>query len=131
MCGIVCAFDLKDTSDIIRPNILKMVKKVRHRGPDWSGVYSSKNAVMAHERLAIVDPTSGKQPILSDDNNKAIAVNYWINKNLIKAKANTEIILSAGSIGSPHILQASGVGPGNLLKKYNINIENLISCCLM
>ena len=56
------------------------------------------------------------------ENNKAIAVNYWINKNLIKAKANTEIILSAGSIGSPHILQASGVGPGNLLKKYNINI---------
>ena len=82
MCGIVCAFDLKDTSDIIRPNILKMVKKVRHRGPDWSGVYSSKNAVMAHERLAIVDPTSGKQPILSDDNNKAIAVNGEIYNHL-------------------------------------------------
>ena len=82
MCGIVCAFDLKDTSDIIRPNILKMVKKVRHRGPDWSGVYSSKNAVMAHERLAIVDPTSGKQPILSDDNTKAIAVNGEIYNHL-------------------------------------------------
>ena len=82
MCGIVCAFDLKDTSDSIRPNILKMVKKVRHRGPDWSGVYSSKNAVMAHERLAIVDPTSGKQPILSDDNNKAIAVNGEIYNHL-------------------------------------------------
>ena len=79
MCGIVCAFDLKDTSDSIRPNILKMVKKVRHRGPDWSGVYSSKNAVMAHERLAIVDPTSGKQPILSDDNTKAIANTTAIN----------------------------------------------------
>ena len=82
MCGIVCAFDLKDTSDIIRPNILKMVKKVRHRGPDWSGVYSSKNAIMAHERLAIVDPTSGKQPILSDDNTKAIAVNGEIYNHL-------------------------------------------------
>ena len=82
MCGIVCAFDLKDTSDSIRPNILKMVKKVRHRGPDWSGVYSSKNAVMAHERLAIVDPTSGKQPILSDDNTKAIAVNGEIYNHL-------------------------------------------------
>ena len=82
MCGIVCAFDLKDTSDSIRPNILKMVKKVRHRGPDWSGIYSSKNAVMAHERLAIVDPTSGKQPILSDDNTKAIAVNGEIYNHL-------------------------------------------------
>ena len=82
MCGIVCAFDLKDTSDSIRPNILKMVKKVRHRGPDWSGIYSSKNAIMAHERLAIVDPTSGKQPILSEDNTKAIAVNGEIYNHL-------------------------------------------------
>ena len=105
MCGIVCAFDLKDTSDSIRPNILKMVKKVRHRGPDWSGVYSSKNAVMAHERLAIVDPTSGKQPILSDDNTKAIAVNGEIYNHLelrdnfakdykFKTDSDCEIILA-------------------------------------
>ena len=82
MCGIVCAFDLKDTSDSIRPKVLKMVKKVRHRGPDWSGIYSSKNAIMAHERLAIVDPTSGKQPLISDDNKKAIAVNGEIYNHL-------------------------------------------------
>ncbi len=105
MCGIVCAFDLKDKPDSIRPNILKMVKKVRHRGPDWSGVYSSKNAVMAHERLAIVDPTSGKQPILSDDNTKAIAVNGEIYNHLelrdnfakdykFKTDSDCEIILA-------------------------------------
>ena len=105
MCGIVCAFNLKDTSDSIRPNILKMVKKVRHRGPDWSGIYSSKNAVMAHERLAIVDPTSGKQPILSDDNTKAIAVNGEIYNHLelrdnfakdykFKTDSDCEIILA-------------------------------------
>ena len=105
MCGIVCAFNLKDTSDSIRPNILKMVKKVRHRGPDWSGIYSSKNAVMAHERLAVVDPTSGKQPILSDDNTKAIAVNGEIYNHLelrdnfakdykFKTDSDCEIILA-------------------------------------
>ena len=105
MCGIVCAFDLKDTPDSIRPNVLKMVKKVRHRGPDWSGVYSSKNAIMAHERLAIVDPTSGKQPILSDDNTKAIAVNGEIYNHLelrdnyasdykFKTDSDCEIILA-------------------------------------
>ena len=105
MCGIVCAFDLKDTSDSIRPNVLKMVKKVRHRGPDWSGVYSSKNAIMAHERLAIVDPTSGKQPILSDDNTKAIAVNGEIYNHLdlrnnyakdynFKTSSDCEVILA-------------------------------------
>ena len=65
MCGIVCAFDLKETSKIIRPQVLEMSKKVRHRGPDWSGIYSDKKAVLAHERLAIVDPASGKQPLLA------------------------------------------------------------------
>ena len=86
MCGIVCAFNLKGNNDEIRSNILKMSQKLRHRGPDWSGIYSSKNAILAHERLAIVDPTSGKQPILSEDSLKIIAVNGEIynHKNLKK-----------------------------------------------
>ena len=86
MCGIVCAFNLKGNYDEIRSNVLKMSQKVRHRGPDWSGIYSSKNAILAHERLAIVDPTSGKQPILSEDGLKVIAVNGEIynHKNLKK-----------------------------------------------
>jgi len=75
MCGIVCAFNIKGNNDLIRGNVLKMAQKVRHRGPDWSGIYSSENAILAHERLAIVDPTSGKQPILSEDGLKVIAVN--------------------------------------------------------
>ncbi|MFL2622572.1 MAG: asparagine synthase B [Candidatus Marisimplicoccus sp.] len=75
MCGIVCAFNIKGNNEIVRSNVLKMAQKVRHRGPDWSGIYSSNNAILAHERLAIVDPTSGKQPILSEDGLKAIAVN--------------------------------------------------------
>ena len=75
MCGIVCAFNIKGNNDLVRGNVLKMAQKVRHRGPDWSGVYSSENAILAHERLAIVDPTSGKQPILSEDGLKVIAVN--------------------------------------------------------
>ncbi len=75
MCGIVCAFNVKGNNDLVRANVLKMAQKVRHRGPDWSGIYSSENAILAHERLAIVDPTSGKQPILSEDGLKVIAVN--------------------------------------------------------
>ena len=75
MCGIVCAFNVKGNNEVIRSNVLKMAQKVRHRGPDWSGIYSSENAILAHERLAIVDPTSGKQPILSEDGLKVIAVN--------------------------------------------------------
>ena len=67
MCGIVCAFDLKQKSEDLRSQILEMAKKIRHRGPDWSGIYSDDKTVMAHERLAIVDPASGKQPLLSKD----------------------------------------------------------------
>ena len=51
MCGIVCAFDLKQTAGDLRPQLLEMSKKIRHRGPDWSGIYDHDNAIMAHERL--------------------------------------------------------------------------------
>ena len=89
MCGIVCAFDIKSNSDEVRSNVLKMAKKVRHRGPDWSGIYSNERAVLAHERLAIVDPTSGKQPIISDDGLKVIAVNGEIYNHLDLKKKHT------------------------------------------
>lgn len=78
MCGIVCAFDLKKNQKDLRPQLLEMSKLLRHRGPDWSGIYSSENAIMGHERLAIVDPNSGKQPL------------YSLNKKIILA-ANGEI----------------------------------------
>jgi len=75
MCGIVCAFDLKEKAEALRPQLLEMSKKVRHRGPDWSGVFSNDKAIMTHERLAIVDPASGKQPLFSEDNNLVLAAN--------------------------------------------------------
>ena len=75
MCGIVCAFNLKEDFKILRPKILDMSKLVRHRGPDWSGIFSSENAIMAHERLAIVDPTSGNQPLYSKDKRFVLAAN--------------------------------------------------------
>ncbi len=75
MCGIVCAFDLKQSAEVLRPQLLEMSKVIRHRGPDWSGIYSNENAVMAHERLAIVDPTSGKQPLFSKEGTMVLAAN--------------------------------------------------------
>ena len=75
MCGIVCAFDLKQTSEEIRPQLLEMSKNLRHRGPDWSGIYSSEKAILVHERLAIVDPTSGKQPLINPTGNLILAAN--------------------------------------------------------
>lgn len=75
MCGIIGAFDLKGKSEELRPQVLKMSKKIRHRGPDWSGIYSSENAILAHERLAIVDPKSGRQPLFSASGNTVLAIN--------------------------------------------------------
>lgn len=75
MCGIVCAFDLKQSSEVLRPQILEMAKTIRHRGPDWSGIYSDEKAILAHERLAIVDPASGKQPLFSADKRLVLAAN--------------------------------------------------------
>ena len=82
MCGIVCAFNLKESAEQLRPQLLAMSKCIRHRGPDWSGIYSTDKAIMAHERLAIVDPTSGKQPLFSEDKNLILAANGEIYNHL-------------------------------------------------
>jgi len=75
MCGIVCVFDLKTDPQELRSKVLKMSKKIRHRGPDWSGIYCREKAVMSHERLSIVDPESGGQPLYSKDRKLVLAVN--------------------------------------------------------
>ena len=76
MCGIVCAFDLKQPTDDLRGQLLNMSKKIRHRGPDWNGIYADEKAILAHERLAIVDPASGKQPLLSEDGTVAVEQDF-------------------------------------------------------
>ena len=75
MCGIVCLFDAKQKTEILRPQVLEMSKKIRHRGPDWSGIFQNEKVIFSHERLAIVDPTSGKQPLFSKDKKFVLAVN--------------------------------------------------------
>ncbi len=91
MCGILCAFDLKQSSDSIRPQILEMSKKLRHRGPDWSGIYNAPNAVLSHERLAIVDPTSGKQPLISPSKKLILAANGEIyNHRALRSTCDSE-----------------------------------------
>lgn len=75
MCGIVCVFNTKKPEAELRTQALQQAKKIRHRGPDWSGIYSCSKAIMAHERLAIVDPQSGGQPLYTADKNVVLAVN--------------------------------------------------------
>jgi asparagine synthase (glutamine-hydrolysing) len=105
MCGIVCAFRLKESSEALRPQVLSMAKCIRHRGPDWSGIFSNENAIMAHERLAIVDPISGKQPLFSENQNLVLAANGEIYNHMtlrkqfegrynFQTKSDCEVILA-------------------------------------
>jgi len=75
MCGIVGIFELKKSSDDLRPQALQMSRRQRHRGPDWSGNFVCDKAILVHERLSIVDPASGKQPLFSANGNLVLAVN--------------------------------------------------------
>lgn len=112
MCGFVGAFDLSTGSqpieeglrDELRSHVLDMSRKIRHRGPDWSGVYTGDNAILSHERLAIVDPLSGKQPLVSTDGTVILAVNGEIynhkdirkeyeGKYSFKTQSDCEVIL--------------------------------------
>ena len=75
MCGIVGIFGIKEQTPELRKKALRMSQKIRHRGPDWSGIYCGHTAILAHERLSIVDPESGQQPLYSPDGKVALAVN--------------------------------------------------------
>ena len=75
MCGILGIFDLKKNAEELRPQALQMSRRQRHRGPDWSGIYMCDKSILVHERLAIVDPASGKQPLFSEDGQLVLAVN--------------------------------------------------------
>ena len=75
MCGIVGIFNIKEQTPELRQKALGMSRKIRHRGPDWSGIYSGATAILCHERLSIVDPESGKQPLFSPDKKQVLAVN--------------------------------------------------------
>ena len=75
MCGIVSIFNIKKQTHELREKALRMSQKIRHRGPDWSGIYCGGSAILAHERLSIVDPESGGQPLFSPDRKMVLAVN--------------------------------------------------------
>ncbi|MEM0912361.1 MAG: asparagine synthase B [Pseudomonadota bacterium] len=75
MCGIFGILDIKSNADDLRGQALELSKLLRHRGPDWSGIWHDDKAILCHERLAIVDVDTGAQPLVSDNGNQVLAVN--------------------------------------------------------
>ncbi|TDF38457.1 asparagine synthase B [Alteromonadaceae bacterium M269] len=86
MCGIFGILDIKSDVSELRTQALELSKKLRHRGPDWSGIWNNNNAILCHERLAIVDVDTGAQPLVSRDENKILAVNGEIYNHQVLAK---------------------------------------------
>jgi asparagine synthase (glutamine-hydrolysing) len=116
MCGFVGVFDLKADAADLRSQVLKMSKKIRHRGPDWSGIYCGEKAILSHERLSIVDVASGKQPLFSKDGNLVLAVNGEIynhqdirqkyeGKYEFLTKSDCEVILALYQDKGPDFLE--------------------------
>ena len=98
MCGIVAIFNVKEQSQSLRQKALSMSQKIRHRGPDWSGIYCGGSAILAHERLSIVDPESGGQPLFSPDRKQILAVNGEIyNHQEIRRKYAGQYEFQTGS----------------------------------
>jgi len=84
MCGILAIIKSPESPETLRPQAVALAKTIRHRGPDWSGIHiqeflgeNGRGAVnvLAHERLAIVDPEGGAQPLLNEAKNIALSVN--------------------------------------------------------
>lgn len=116
MCGIVGVFDLKVPAESLRIKVLDMSKRLRHRGPDWSGIHLSENAILAHERLVIVDPKSGGQPIYTKDNSAVLAANGEIynhkairqqleGKYDFQTQSDCEVILALYKIYGPEFIE--------------------------
>ena len=98
MCGIAGILNIKVQTKELRDKALKMAQKIRHRGPDWSGIYVGGSAILAHERLSIVDPQSGGQPLYSPDHKQVLAVNGEIyNHRDIRAKYAGKYNFQTGS----------------------------------
>lgn len=99
MCGITAIFKIQPGEQtVLRDQVLKMSKRIRHRGPDWSGIYAGERAILAHERLSIVDPASGKQPLISPDGNVVLCVNGEIyNHRELRAELSNKYHFKTGS----------------------------------
>ena len=116
MCGIVGIFNVQEQSDALRRKALEMSRRIRHRGPDWSGIWCGGSAVLTHERLSIVDPKSGGQPLLSPDGKLVLAVNgeiynhqdirrRYAGKNDFQTGSDCEVILALYRDKGPDFLE--------------------------
>ena len=123
MCSILSVFDLRPGADLypLRPLALSLSARQRHRGPDWSGVHVDANALLVHERLAIVDPAGGAQPIRSVDGALVLAVNGEIynHRELERRLAQSYAFQTGSDCEVVNALYRDGEAPATWLGRLN------------
>jgi len=98
MCSIFGILDIKTGAQALRPTALECSRLLRHRGPDWSGIYSCDNAILVHERLSIVDTEHGAQPLYNEDKTHILAVNGEIyNHKALEAELTVDFDFKTAS----------------------------------
>ena len=98
MCSIFGVLDIKTDAGELRKKTLELSRLMRHRGPDWSGIYASDKAILAHERLSIVDVNAGAQPLYNEKKTHALAVNGEIyNHQALRAEYGDRYAFQTGS----------------------------------
>ena len=98
MCSIFGIFDIKENPQALRNTALEMSRTQRHRGPDWEGIYQGDHAIVVHERLSIVDPGNGAQPLYNADKTQVLAANGEIYNHMqLKSELKEPYTFSTGS----------------------------------
>lgn len=117
MCGIVAVLEHANWSGA-RDAVVRQAQRIRHRGPDWSGVHVDERFAIAHERLAIVDPESGEQPLRSADGRFVLAVNGEVYNHeelrrasdaVFRTASDCEVILPLYAEGEPFLDRLRGM----------------------
>lgn len=98
MCSIFGIFDIKENSESLRQTALENSRLQLHRGPDWEGIYQGEHAIVVHERLSIVDPQNGAQPLYNENRKHILAVNGEIyNHKQLKTELTVDYKFKTGS----------------------------------
>lgn len=98
MCSIFGIFDIKENSEALRQTALENSRLQLHRGPDWEGIYQGEQAIIVHERLSIVDPQNGAQPLYNENRKHILAVNGEIyNHKQLKTELTVDYKFKTGS----------------------------------
>ena len=130
MCSIFGVLDIKTDAVELRKKALELSRLMRHRGPDWSGVYASDKAILVHERLSIVDVNAGAQPLYNAQKTHALAVNGEIyNHQALRAEYGDRYTFQTGSDCEVILALYQEKGAAFRISATRTDVSESMNCC--